>query len=101
MNDRYVFPALFCYQDDNSDVGVVFPDLPGCVSQGDDRNDALRMAHEALSLHIWGMEDDGDFVPEPSRFVELPQDGAVREVVLIEVSMPEFREEMSAHCAVA
>ena len=47
MKDRYIFPAFFCYYEDGT-VGVVFPDLPGCVSQGDGDEDALRMAREAM-----------------------------------------------------
>lgn len=35
-------------------VGVVFPDLPGLTSAGDDYADALRNAHEALSLYADG-----------------------------------------------
>ena len=31
--------------------GVVFPDFPGCISAGSTYQEAVRMAHEALSLH--------------------------------------------------
>jgi predicted RNase H-like HicB family nuclease len=31
-------------------IGVWFPDLPGCFSAGDDIDDALRNAQEALAL---------------------------------------------------
>jgi predicted RNase H-like HicB family nuclease len=36
--------------------GVFFPDVPGCISCGDDVEEALGMAREALELHIYGME---------------------------------------------
>ncbi len=45
---------------------VVFPDLPGCVSQGDSVEDALRNAVEALALHIEGMVAEGLDRPAPS-----------------------------------
>jgi predicted RNase H-like HicB family nuclease len=45
---------------------VVFPDLPGCVSQGDSAEDALRNAVEALGLHIEGMVAEGLDLPAPS-----------------------------------
>lgn len=35
-------------------VGVVFPDLPGVISVGNDFQDAQRNAHEALSLYADG-----------------------------------------------
>ena len=45
---------------------VVFPDLSGCVSQGDSAEDALRNAVEALALHIEGMVAEGLDLPAPS-----------------------------------
>lgn len=44
--------------------GVSFPDLPGCVSFGEDLDDAVRQAHEALSLHLEGMAEDGEALPD-------------------------------------
>ena len=45
---------------------VVFPDLPGCVSQGDSVEDALRNAAEALALHVEGMVAEGLDLPSSS-----------------------------------
>ena len=47
-------------------ISVYFPDVPGCVSSGDTFDHTLRMAQEALSLHIYGMEKDGEPLPERS-----------------------------------
>jgi predicted RNase H-like HicB family nuclease len=47
-------------------LGVVFPDLPGCVTQGDTPHHAAEMAIEALALHIESMVEDGEAPPEPS-----------------------------------
>jgi len=46
---------------------VYFPDLPGCTSGGEDLEDSQNKAAEALDLHIYGMERDGDIIPEPSK----------------------------------
>jgi predicted RNase H-like HicB family nuclease len=93
MKDRYIFPAYFCY-DLEGQVGVVYPDLPGCVSQGGNDEDALRMAREGLSLHLWGMERDGDEIPAPTPAKNLtPESDQV--VVLVDVFMPPFRERMN------
>jgi predicted RNase H-like HicB family nuclease len=56
--------ALFEY-DENGGYAVTFPDLPGCASAGDDYDDAYRMSHDALSLHLEGLEAEGYSVPEP------------------------------------
>ena len=64
-----VYPALLvrdAVEAANTGVGVVFPDLPGCVTQGDTPQHAAEMALEALALHIESMVKDGDALPEPS-----------------------------------
>lgn len=52
--------------DSGDTVSVAFPDLPGCISQGDNIQDAANMGREALSLHVEGMLRDGEALPEPS-----------------------------------
>ena len=46
-------------------VGVWFPDLPGCTSGGDDIDEALRNAPEALELYAESFEADGKPMPRP------------------------------------
>lgn len=46
--------------------GVWFPDVPGCISYGKNIVEAQMMAEEALGLHLYGMELDGDEIPEPT-----------------------------------
>ena len=46
---------------------VYFPDLPGCASAGVDLEDSQRHAADAINLHLYGMERDGDPIPEPSK----------------------------------
>ena len=50
----------------NSDFGVEFPDLPGCISAGSTLEEARMMAEEALAAHIAFLREDGDAVPAPS-----------------------------------
>lgn len=45
---------------------VLFPDVPGCNSQGDTLEEAFSMALEALSGHLVLLADDGDPIPTPS-----------------------------------
>ncbi|MDD3350190.1 MAG: type II toxin-antitoxin system HicB family antitoxin [Eubacteriales bacterium] len=46
--------------------GVYFPDFPGCISFGATFEEAQREATDALSLHIYGMEKDGETLPTPT-----------------------------------
>ena len=58
-------------------VGVWFPDLPGCTSGGDDIDEALRNAPEALALYAHSLGDDGTALPRPRTLTELKSDPAI------------------------
>lgn len=51
---------------EDGSYSVSFPDLPGCFSYGKNLTEAQQMAEEAASLHVYGMERDGDEIPTPS-----------------------------------
>lgn len=59
------YPAVF--EPSGSGYSVYFPDLPGCISYGKSYEEAQKEAAEALGLHLYGMEKDGDIIPEPSK----------------------------------
>lgn len=68
------YPAtLIPHSDGSGRYDVTFVDLPGCVSQGIDLEDALRMGQEALSLHLGSMLEDGEALPAPSSLDEAQQ----------------------------
>lgn len=94
--DFYRYAAIFSYEEDG--VHVVFPDLPGCITFGSDEDEAVRMAREALALHIYGMEQDGDEIPQPSSLRMLAEQEDLQEnevFMLVEAFMPTFRERES------
>jgi len=41
------------------------PSLPGCVSQGKSRTEALQNIKEAISLYLESLQAHGDAVPPP------------------------------------
>ena len=90
--DRYSFVALFTY--DNDGISIEFPDLPGCCPCADTTEEALKNAKEALGLHIWGMEQDGEPIPDASPITSLTP-SANQLPVLIEVFMPPVRERIN------
>src|SRR3954468_22091467 len=59
------------HKDADSDFGVSFPDLPGLVTAGTTLDEARDMAEEALALHLEGMAEDGEAIPEPSSLEEV------------------------------
>lgn len=91
--DKYIFSAVFEPGDIKGYV-ITFPDLPGCITEGDTLEKALAMAKDALELHLYGMEEDGNPIPQPTppEKIHVPE-GAF--VVPIEVYMPPVRDEMA------
>ena len=55
-------------------IGIWFPDLPGCFSAGDEIDDALRNAEEALALFADPERDEGRTLPPPRTLSELRKD---------------------------
>jgi predicted RNase H-like HicB family nuclease len=53
-----------------SNFAAYVPDLPGCVATGSTVEETERLVREAIELHVEGMREDGDLVPEPSVQVE-------------------------------
>ena len=76
------------HKDAGSDYGVSFPDLPGCVSAGSTLDEARVMAAEALALHIEGLQEFGDAVPEPSTLQDIMADQENHDGVAILVDPP-------------
>lgn len=62
------------HKDADSHFGVSFPDLPGVVTAGTSLDDARMMAEEALALHIEGLVEDGEAIPEPSSLEQIMSD---------------------------
>ncbi len=87
--DHYIYPAVFEYSDDG--ISISFPDLPGCFSCANSDQEAVKMANDALGLHLYSLEEDNDEIPEPTPINNIHLDSN-QAVVLIEVYMPTMRE---------
>lgn len=72
--------------------GVYFPDLPGAISGGINAEDAAFNARECLALHLYGMEEDGDPIPNPTPRgeIKLPEG---QTLVLISTDLKEYFPE--------
>ncbi len=60
LNSRKVL----LFQDEDGYFIVEVPSLPGCISQGETREQALENIKEAIDLHIEVLQDRGEPVPE-------------------------------------
>ena len=75
------------HKDAKSDYGVSFPDFPGVVTAGKDLDDLRAMAEQALALHIDGLLEDGEAIPEASSLEEVMSDPDNKDGVAILVAV--------------
>ena len=68
MNTPVSYPVVL--EPTATGFSVYVPDLPGCVSVGETREEALAMIAEAIGLHLEGMREDGEAIPAPGSVVE-------------------------------
>jgi predicted RNase H-like HicB family nuclease len=94
MSRRY-YPALVIAdkgQSADEGYGVVFPDFPGCISDGNTVLEALEEALEALVLHVAGMTAENLPIPEPAMIGRpdwLPEETVIVQSALIPIDLPD------------
>ena len=86
--ERYFYPAVFTYEK-GQEIAVVFPDLDVATS-GENDDDALLSARELLGCVMFGLEEDGESIPEPTPLSAVTLEPNER-VVLVDVYMPAVR----------
>ncbi|WP_051590925.1 type II toxin-antitoxin system HicB family antitoxin [Bacillus sp. UNC438CL73TsuS30] len=91
LKRSYSFPAIFEYDEDG--ISVSFPDLPGAFTCGEDEDEAFRNAKEALGLHLFGMEEDRDIIPIPTKLKQLSLESN-QAAAIVNVFMPLIRDRV-------
>ena len=67
MKQDRIFSYLAVFEPcDDGSFSAYFPDLPGTATAGDSEAETVANAKECLALHLHGMLEDGDALPEPS-----------------------------------
>ena len=80
------------HKEAKSDFGVSFPDFPGCITAGENIDEAKDMAQEALTFHIQGMLEDGEQLPDPSRLEDIMSDPEYSNAIAyLVVSVPDAK----------
>ena len=72
--NKLFYPAIF-HQAEEGGYWITFPDLPECMTQGDDMQHAYEMAFEALGLAITSRQAEQAEIPVASKpfSIELEQ----------------------------
>lgn len=69
MSKRYSYPAIFHYDTDG--ISISFPDLPMCLSCGENIEDAVYIAKDALLTYILAELEEGHTLPRPTSFYDV------------------------------
>ena len=62
---KLIYPAVF-HPEEVGGYSVDFPDLLGCVTEGDTLEEAIRMAEDALGIYLYSLKEDGEESPKAS-----------------------------------
>lgn len=91
--NRLFYPAIF-HKAEEGGFWVSFPDLPECLTQGDDMQQAYEMAVDALGLSLTTLAERHEDIPEASEpDMVNAEDGFL---VVVEFDMAEYRRK---HCS--
>lgn len=90
--NRLFYPAVF-HAAEEGGFWVTFPDIPECMTQGNDMQQAYEMAVDALGLSLSTMEEAGAPIPAASSLDAVdPENGTL---VIVEFDMAEYRRRHS------
>ena len=91
--NRLFYPAVF-HKAEEGGFWVTFPDIPECMTQGEDMQEAYEMSVDALGLALTARENEKEPIPEASALDAIdPEDGTL---VIVEFDMAEYRR---ANCS--
>ncbi len=61
---RKRFKVILEWNEEGGGYTVMVPALPGCITEGGTREDALANAREAIAAYLGGLQADGLPIPE-------------------------------------
>ena len=75
---RKSYPAIF-HKAEEGGFWITFPDLPECITEGDDMEEAYNMSIDALSFALTDRIKSKEELPKASDIenIEKPEDGIV------------------------
>ncbi len=73
MNKLYNYPAIF-YKEDDGGYSVIFPDLKGASTCGDNLQEAISMAIDCLAGYLHSLIVDNTEIPSPRDIQDITED---------------------------
>lgn len=72
---KYIYSATFSATENGDKIVACVPDLPGCITTGNDLHDAIEQITDAASGWLVVAEDEGMPIPAATTQAELKHDG--------------------------
>ena len=94
---KYRYYSVFTQEKDYIDI--TFPDLKGCITFGDNLEEALYMSKDALEGYLLVLEDEKMSIPKPSTYQELQaklNDNQQLQLINVDTDFIRRREENKA-----
>ena len=92
--NKLFYPAIFHVAEEGG-FWITFPDLPECMTQGDNMQEAYEMAVEALGLAITSREQDGEEIPVASELNQIAL-GRDEYCVVVEFDMLAYKKRTNS-----
>ena len=89
--NRYFYPAIF-HNEENGGFWISFPDFPECMTQGEDMEDAYKMAVEAIGLCIDERLRNKEELPKASTPVDFIVESS-ENIFLIKFDIKDYRRK--------
>jgi predicted RNase H-like HicB family nuclease len=58
------------YEKTSTGYSAYAPDLPGCIASGATLAETAELMRGAVEMHLEGMREDGDPIPEPTTIAD-------------------------------
>ena len=88
--EKLFYPAIF-HEAEEGGFWVSFPDLPECLTEGDDMQQAYEMAVDALGISLTSRKAEGETIPKPTEINKIDtEDGFL---AVVEFDMMEYQKK--------
>ena len=92
--NKLFYPAIF-HKAEEGGYWITFPDIPECMTQGDDMRHAYEMAVEALGLALTSREEEKEVLPIASEPFQI-EVGKDELCVVIEFDMLAYKKRTNS-----
>lgn len=92
---KLYYPAMFHIAEEGG-FWITFPDIPECMSEGDNLEEAYKMASDALGLAITSRIEENEEIPTPSQITSIDSSNRDEFTAIIEFDLEEYRKKHSS-----